>query len=414
MVEKVLQPGWNTYRFDELAINVNDRVEPGDTDLEYYVGLEHLDSDSLKIRRWGTPDDVGATKLRFRKSDIIFGRRRAYQRKLAVADFDGICSAHAMVLRAKPDVILPEFLPFFMQSDLFMNRAVEISVGSLSPTINWTTLAAQEFALPSLEEQRRVAEVLWAAERSRRQYQHAIEKSVDLWVPMVREFCGVTDRKDESAIIKDQKSVTALGWQVLKVQDICVRHRQGVQVGPFGGSVANKYFAAHGTPILKINNITDGGKLDLADLVYLDDEQASLLVERYSVLPGDVVTASQATVGRTAIVTPEASGAVISQHLIRIAVDRKKCLPEWLHACFHTPLVLRQIYSVIQGGTRAGLNSNDVRNIRIPIPPIDDQLSFNVKLESARQSTVHLKRRLEQIVFFQRRIQVDLLKVHEI
>nr|WP_242467248.1 restriction endonuclease subunit S [Ectothiorhodospira shaposhnikovii] len=128
--------------------------------MEHYVGLEHLDPDSLRIRRWGSPDDVEATKLVFKKGDIIFGRRRAYQRKLGVAEFDGICSAHAMVLRAKPDVVLPEFLPFFMQSDLFMNRAVEISVGSLSPTINWKTLVVQEFALPSLEEQRKAAEAL--------------------------------------------------------------------------------------------------------------------------------------------------------------------------------------------------------------------------------------------------------------
>jgi type I restriction enzyme S subunit len=107
---------------------------------------------------------VEATKLVFRKGDIIFGRRRAYQRKLAVADFDGICSAHAMVLRARPEVILPEFLPFFMQSDLFMERALAISVGSLSPTINWKTLAQQEFVLPSLEEQRRRVELLSAAQ----------------------------------------------------------------------------------------------------------------------------------------------------------------------------------------------------------------------------------------------------------
>lgn len=96
----------------------------------------------------------------FKKGDIIFGRRRAYQRKLGVAEFDGICSAHAMVLRAKPDVVLPEFLPFFMQSDLFMSRAVEISVGSLSPTINWKTMALQEFALPSIGEQISLATAL--------------------------------------------------------------------------------------------------------------------------------------------------------------------------------------------------------------------------------------------------------------
>ncbi|WP_212745369.1 restriction endonuclease subunit S [Thermomonas fusca] len=149
-----LKPGWKVWRFDQMATNVNVRIDnPSESGMEHYVGLEHLDADSLKIRRWGTPDEVEATKLMFKKGDIIFGRRRAYQRKLGVAEFDGICSAHAMVLRAKPDVVLPEFLPFFMQSDLFMNRAVEISVGSLSPTINWKTMAAQEFALPSMGEQ---------------------------------------------------------------------------------------------------------------------------------------------------------------------------------------------------------------------------------------------------------------------
>lgn len=164
-MENALKPGWKTWRFDQMATNVNVRIDnPSESGMEHYVGLEHLDPDSLRIRRWGSPDDVEATKLMFKKGDIIFGRRRAYQRKLGVAEFDGICSAHAMVLRAKPEVVLPEFLPFFMQSDLFMNRAVEISVGSLSPTINWKTMAIQEFMLPSLSEQQRLLDLLGATE----------------------------------------------------------------------------------------------------------------------------------------------------------------------------------------------------------------------------------------------------------
>lgn len=160
-----MKPNWKVWRFDQMATNVNVRIDnPSESGMEHYIGLEHLDADSLKIRRWGTPDDVEATKLMFKKGDIIFGRRRAYQRKLSVAEFDGICSAHAMVLRAKPDVVLPEFLPFFMQSDLFMKRAVEISVGSLSPTINWKTMAVQEFALPSIDEQMSLIALLVAAE----------------------------------------------------------------------------------------------------------------------------------------------------------------------------------------------------------------------------------------------------------
>ena len=163
-----LKPGWKRVKFGELANCINDRVDdPSTAGVERYVGLEHLDTESLAIRRWGSPEDVESTKLRFKPGDIIFGKRRAYQRKLAVADFEGICSAHAMVLRAKPTVVLPELFPFFMQSDLFMRRAVEISVGSLSPTINWKTLAQQEFILPPLEEQRRIANLLEAIDSLR-------------------------------------------------------------------------------------------------------------------------------------------------------------------------------------------------------------------------------------------------------
>ena len=98
---------WRELRFDEIAESVAERVSPADAESEIYVGLEHLDSDSLRLRRWGTPDDVIGEKLRFRPGDIIFGRRRAYQRKLAVAEFDGICSAHALVVRANPENIEP-------------------------------------------------------------------------------------------------------------------------------------------------------------------------------------------------------------------------------------------------------------------------------------------------------------------
>ena len=77
MPDTLTRNGWRSYRFDEMAPIVNDRIDdPSESDVEYYVGLEHLDSDSLRIRRWGTPSEVEANKLRFRDGVIIFGRRR--------------------------------------------------------------------------------------------------------------------------------------------------------------------------------------------------------------------------------------------------------------------------------------------------------------------------------------------------
>jgi len=141
-------------RFDKVAINISERVEPQKTELTTYVGLEHLDADNLKIERTGTPDDVIGTKLKIYKGDIIFGKRRAYLRKVAVSHFDGIASAHSMILRANEKKVEKDFLPYFMQSDTFMSRAVQISEGSLSPTIKNKTLAQQEFILPKKEKQK--------------------------------------------------------------------------------------------------------------------------------------------------------------------------------------------------------------------------------------------------------------------
>jgi type I restriction enzyme S subunit len=190
----MLPEGWRVVRFDEMAQLVNDRVDnPSEAGVERYVGLEHLDPESLKIRRWGSPDDVEAQKLRFQPSDIIFGKRRAYQRKLAVADFEGICSAHAMVLRAREETVVKDFLPFFMQSDTFFERALSISVGSLSPTINWKTLASQEFTIPPKNEQRRFAELLWSADDAIQHYEESIVGQNKLGNTLSRDLFDMND-----------------------------------------------------------------------------------------------------------------------------------------------------------------------------------------------------------------------------
>ena len=172
-----LRKGWQVVKFGEIAKNIFKRVNPSEADLEVYVGLEHLDPQSLRITRRGVLSDVKGQKLRVRPGQIIFGKRRAYQKKLAVADFDGICSAHAMVLEAIQGKIIPELLPFFMQSDMFMDRAVAISEGSLSPTIKWKTLAIQVFPLPPLERQKEILEVLEKVKRCKYLYEDSLNSA---------------------------------------------------------------------------------------------------------------------------------------------------------------------------------------------------------------------------------------------
>ena len=125
-----------------------------------------------------------------KKGDVLFGKRRAYQRKVGIAPFDGIFSAHGMVLRPNEGVIDKDFFPFFISSDQFMERAVRISVGGLSPTINWKDLREQEFSLPSLSEQRIIADKAWAAYRLKESYKKLLAATDEMVKAQFIEMFG--------------------------------------------------------------------------------------------------------------------------------------------------------------------------------------------------------------------------------
>ena len=168
------------YRFDQIAINSTEKKKPTEEDRFTYLGLEHLDSGSLKVTRFGSDVAPIGEKLVMREGDVLFGKRRAYQKKVAIAPFDGIFSAHGMVLRPREDVIDKDFFPLFISSDYFLDAAIKISVGSLSPTINWRDLRNLEFNLPPLEEQRKLAKVLWAMNNTMEAYKNLIKATEDL------------------------------------------------------------------------------------------------------------------------------------------------------------------------------------------------------------------------------------------
>lgn len=153
---------WETFKFEDIAEKISKTVKPDEAKVDIYIGLEHIDANDIHIRRQGVPADVKGGKLRCFPGDVIFGKRRAYQRKAAIVTFDGICSAHAFVFRTNEEIIDPKLFIFFLHSDQFMHRMVDISVGGLSPTINWGDLKQQEFLLPPKDQQAKLAELLWA------------------------------------------------------------------------------------------------------------------------------------------------------------------------------------------------------------------------------------------------------------
>ena len=169
------------------------------------VGLEHLTPEEVTLTAWDEDSDNTFTKV-FRKGNVLFGRRRAYLRKAAVAPFDGICSGDITVIEAIPDRILPELLPFIIQNDGLFSFAVGKSAGSLSPRVKWEHLKNYEFELPSMDRQRELAELLWAMDTTKKSYQKLIAATDELVKSQFMEQFGdaTTNPKGlPTALIRD-------------------------------------------------------------------------------------------------------------------------------------------------------------------------------------------------------------------
>ncbi len=362
---------WKLTKLGDLLEDISQRVDnPAQSGYERFVGLEHFVSGDIKIRNWGTTENLTSSTKAFKAGDLLFARRNAYLRRASLVDFDGCCSGDAFVLRENHNKVVPGFMAFFFNSNAVWNFANENAAGTMSQRVKWRDLANYEFLLPPKDHQAQLAELLWAMDEVV-QKQTETQKKIQAYLMSFRlNFIG---------------KLAYNGHTIVQIKDIGTKRKQAVQVGPFGGSVNSRHFVSSGVPVIKINNINEEGELDLSNLVFISKEHTSSL-KRYCIESGDILTAAQATTGRTAIADSRIEGSIISQHLIRISADDTICYPEYLYEVFSSDLIKNQINLVKAKTTRDGLNTEDVANFRIPLPNLDLQRKFVNKIAKIRKS----------------------------
>lgn len=374
---------WKTYRFDEIAKNISERIDPNNTDLGVYIGLEHIDSDSIHIKRTGTPDDVNGQKLRCYPGDVIFGRRRAYQRKAAISTMDGFCSAHSLVLRANPDVIEPKLFPFFLHSDLFMHRAIDISVGSLSPTINWGTLKHQEFLLPPKHQQIQLAELLWA-----------IDEVIEKDLTTLNKLSLTLDSDIESKI----HGVTLTGHTIQQVIDKLSEHKEVGTLSQFGKIFKGKGIAKSevvdiGLPCVRYGELyTKHHRLIRKFHSFITDESAtnSIKLKKNDVLfagSGETI----AEIGKSAAFITDEEVYAGGDILIFRPYDMDGV---YLGYLLNSQLVRQQLNKYGTGATVMHIYASDIEKIKIPILKKEGQINIGQHLESIANSILMLKNKI--------------------
>lgn len=360
------------FKFDEIAFNSTEKKKPVDEDKYTYLGLEHLDSDSIYVTRYGADVAPKGDKLIMKKGDVLFGKRRAYQKKVAIAPFDGIFSAHGMVLRPKEDVIDKEFFPMFIKSDYFLDAAIKISVGSLSPTINWRDLKELKFELPSLEKQRKLAEVLWAIYDMKDKYKKLILATDEL---VKSQFIEMFDRPEyERVQLKDISTLFADGdWIETKDQ------------------------SDDGIRLVQTGNVGNGYYIDKDAHSRYVSEETFLRLNCTEILPGDIlISRLPDPVGRGCIL-PDGIGKAITAVDCTIVRLKDMVEPEYLIGFTLTGLYQSQIESVKTGTTRKRISRKNLEKVLIPVPPIEKQMVFVELVKESDKSKFALQEAIKDL-----------------
>ena len=348
------------YRFDKIAFNSTAKKKPIEEDKEHYIGLEHLDSDCLSVTRWGSDVAPTGEKLLMKKGDVLFGKRRAYQRKVGIAPFDGIFSAHGMVLRPNEEVIDKDFFPFFISSDQFMERAVRISVGGLSPTINWKDLREQEFEIPSLSEQKELSAQLWAAYRLKESY---------------KKLLAATDEMVKSQFIEMFKNLPVNGV----IKDLTVGNIASVKKSYSKEDIINYI------DISSIDNTTKTIVETSEHLVTKAPSRAQQCVQK-----GDILVSTVRPINRNIAVIEEDTSHLVASTGFCI-LRPQEGYKEYLLSIVLSDTYTEKMCDKANGGLYPAVNNSDVLNYGIHIPDEDTAKKVSALYQQSDKSKYYIQ-----------------------
>ena len=186
------------YLFGDIVREVKEKVDRDNNPYDYFIAGDHMDTDELHLLRRGLFEgsDVGPAFIRvFKPGQVLYGSRRTYLRKVAVADFEGVTANTTFVFESKDEsILLQSLLPFIMQSDRFVQHSIKRSKGSTNPYVLFSDLADYEVDLPDIHEQKRLSEVLWAIDSVKMSYKRLISATDDLVKSQFIELFGATEK----------------------------------------------------------------------------------------------------------------------------------------------------------------------------------------------------------------------------
>ena len=362
-------------KFGDIVRDVKINVDRTNNPYDYYVAGDHMDSEDLTIHRRGNfaTDDVGPAFTRiFKPGQILYGSRRTYLKKVAVADFNGICANTTFVLESKDEsVFITHLLPFIMLSDTFTRWSIAHSKGSTNPYVLFSDLADYEFDLPSIEDQRMLADKLWAAYRLKESYKKLLTATQEMVKSQFIEMFGACKKH-------------------ISLSSLC-------NVFQDGDWIESKDQSETGIRLIQTGNVGNGIFKDKGEKARYISEETFKRLNCTEIFEGDIlVSRLPDPVGR-ACVMPIGLGKCITAVDCTIIRLGDKILPEYLLWFTRTPDYSMQIKKVLSGTTRLRVSRANLGNIQIPLPDIEQQSEFCKIAHQADKSEFELRKSIDAI-----------------
>jgi type I restriction enzyme M protein len=382
---------WKRVRFGDVVKQMKEQVMPQTDGIERYVAGEHMETESVHIRKWGKVGDgyLGPAFIRgFRKGQVLYGSRRTYLKKVAVAEWDGVTANTTFVLETVDGKMLQELLPWLMLSDRFTKHSVRESKGSTNPYINFPDIAKFEFDLPPLDQQHRLVEILWCVEDAMEAYKKCLN-AYDAWIAA---FVAEQYLAQHFPRVRFEEIITSIvaGKSVVGVNELAGD-------GQFG--------------VLKVSAVGPKG-FQAAEHKRLIDPKDFL--PRFAVNKGDFLITrcnTKELVGRVCIVPDAHSSLMLCDKTLKIEFDEQKALPGFFEAVLKSQPLRMQIESCATGtgGAMKNISQDNIRAFVLPLPSLKEQrellsvaengAAFKTGLESALNKACGLRGELSNSIF---------------
>tara|TARA_B100000405_G_scaffold251372_1_gene185049 strand:+ start:3292 stop:4155 length:864 start_codon:yes stop_codon:yes gene_type:complete len=263
-------------------------------------------------------------------------------------------------------------------------RLTELNRAAAIPGLNREDAYRQRLFLPPLEEQKRIAKILDAADALRAKRRESLAQLDALLQSTFLDLFGDPDSN---------------GWEWSVVEDVAEKRKGAIRTGPFGSQLLHSEFVDSGVPVLGIDNVVSNEFREGRPRFITADKYERL--KRYTVHPGDVLITIMGTCGRCAIVPDGLGVAINTKHLCCISLNKELCLPEFMHAYFLLhPTARRYLEDNAKGAIMSGLNMGIIKALPIPLPPIDLQDKFAKIVQYSKQQKARLLEHNEQLTYF--------------